>query len=148
MVHKSILNWSILVFAVIFTFSLGTYAQKTDCSKKTDTDVVLAIYEKIKVKYADQIKHINVRFSNGVLTIEGWATTKEVKKDIEKMAKKTNCVKQVVSTLTIGKGGGCGPGLKECGGICISEKEACNICLVDPLEPGCGATQEPKKGNR
>ena len=143
--YKSILRWSVIIFAAIAAFNLGAYAQKTDCSQKTEKDIVLAVYEKIKVKYASQIRNINIRFKDGVLTLEGWVTTKSIRKDIEKMAKKTECVKRVVNDLTIGKGGGCGPGQKECGGICISEKETCNVCLVDPMAPGCFSSPEQKK---
>jgi hypothetical protein len=32
--------------------------------------------------------------------------------------------------MTVGKGGGCGPGQKACGGICIDEKETCTVCLI------------------
>lgn len=143
--YKSILRWSVMIFAAIAAFNFGVYAQKTDCSQKTEKEIVLAVYEKIKVKYADQIRHVNVRFKDSVLTLEGWVTTKSARKDIEKIAKKTECVKRVVNDLTVGKGGGCGPGQKECGGICISEKEAYNVCLVDPAAPGCYSNQEQKK---
>lgn len=143
--YKSILRWSVMVFAAMAAFNLGAHAQKTDCSQKTEKDIVLAIYEKIKVKYASQIRNINLRFKDGTVTIEGWVTTKKISKDIEKMAKKTGCVKKVVNELAIGKSGGCGPGLKECGGGCIPEKETCNVCLVDPMAPGCYSGQEEKK---
>ena len=123
------------VFSLILICSIGASAQKEknkkiDCAQMTEKEVVLAVYEQIKAKYADQIRHINVRVSaDKVITIEGWTTTKGVKKDIEKMAKKIKCGK-VVNNLTIGIGGGCGPGQKQCGDICIYEKETCNICLV------------------
>jgi hypothetical protein len=127
MTNKSILKITLLAFSLMLTFSLGTYAQKTDCSKTTDAMIVDAIYAKMKVKYEAQMSHVNVRIKDGVVTLEGWATTKGVKKDIEKFAKKTGCVKSVVSNLTIGVGGGCGPGTKPCGDICIPTNEPCNI---------------------
>lgn len=108
--------------------SSGTFAQKTDCSKTTDAMIVDAIYAKMKVKYEAQMGHVNVRSKARVVTLEGWATTKGIKKDIEKLAKKVGCVKQpVVNNLTIGVGGGCGPGSKPCGSICIPIEEECNI---------------------
>lgn len=121
------------VFSLVLICSAGAFAQsdknnKPDCAQMTDQAVVTAIYDKIRTKYADQIRHINVRVKDKVVTIEGWTTTKKVKKDIEKMAKKANCVKSpIVNNLTIGIGGGCGPGQKQCGDICISESEPCNI---------------------
>jgi osmotically-inducible protein OsmY len=134
MKNKSVIKILLIAFGLILAFNFGTLAQKTDCSKTTDEEIVKAIYEKIKVKYADQIKHINVRSKDGVVTIEGWVTTEKIKKDIGKIAKKVKCVKQVINELTIGKGGGCGPGMKQCGDICIPEKETCNICLIQKCE--------------
>ena len=119
----------LMAFSLILAFNFSAFAQKTDCTKTTDDEIIAAIYNKIKVKYADQIKHINIRAKDGVVTIEGWVTTEKIKKEIGKYAKKIKCVKQVINDLVLGKSGGCGPGQKECGEICISEKETCNICL-------------------
>jgi len=141
MTNKSNCKTLAAVFSLILIFSIGNLAQtesdeaknnknqKPDCTQVTDTETVKAIYDKIKVKYASQISHINVRIKGNVVTLEGWATTKSVKKEIEKYAKKTNCVKKVVNNLSIGVGGGCGPGQKKCGDICIDEGEDCNITL-------------------
>ncbi|CAN5406207.1 hypothetical protein BH10ACI1_BH10ACI1_27770 [soil metagenome] len=130
MINKSILKMLLMMFALMIAGSFSVHAQKTDCPNKTDNDIVMSIYEKMKVKYADQIIHVNVRVKDGVVTLEGWTTTKKIKKEIEKIAKKTECVKSVDNQLTVGKGIGCGPGYKECGGACIPEKETCNICLI------------------
>ena len=127
MTNKSMVKMAFLAFSLMLTFSFGTYAQKTDCSKTTDTETVDTIYNKIKVKYETQMSHINVTINDGVVTLEGWTTTKGVKKEIEKFARKTSCVKSVVSNLTIGVGGGCGPGQKPCGDICIPSAQVCNI---------------------
>jgi osmotically-inducible protein OsmY len=134
---KSNFKIMLMVFAFVLAGNLGVYAQKTDCSQKTDNEIVIAIYEKVKVKYADQIKHVNIRIDAGTVTIEGWVNNKKAKKEIEKIAKKSDCVKKVINNLTVGKAGGCGPGTKECGGICIPEKESCNICLADSTLKGC-----------
>ena len=127
MTNKSILKVTLLAFSLMLMCSLGTYAQKTDCSKTTDTMIVDAIYAKMKVKYEAQMGHVNIRSKAGVVTVEGWATTNGVKKDVVKFAKKTSCVKSVVNNLTIGVGGGCGPGTKPCGSICIPVDDECNI---------------------
>ncbi len=116
-----------MAFSLLLAFNLGIHAQKTDCSKTTDAEIVDAIYAKIKVKYEAQVAHINVRIKDGVVTLEGWATTKGIKKEIEKFARKTDCVKTVLNNLTIGVSGGCGPGQKQCGDICIGSTETCNI---------------------
>ncbi len=139
MTNKSNCKTLAAVFSLILIFSIGALAQtdsdksknnksqKPDCTQVSDAETVKAIYDKIKVKYAGQKSHINVRIKDNVVTLEGWATTKSVRKEIENYAKKTNCVKKVVNNLTIGVSGGCGPGQKECGDICIDEKETCNI---------------------
>ncbi len=125
MLNKSIIKMSILAIAFLFLFNLSNYAQ--DCSKMTDDQIVSAIYEKINTKYEGQTKHINVRIASGVVTLEGWVTEKKVRKEIEKFAKKTACVKKVDNKLTITISGGCGPGQKVCGEICIGLRETCNI---------------------
>lgn len=127
MKRNSMIKMVLAVFGLMMIFNLGIYAQKTDCSTTTDEQIVDSIYEKIKAKYEGQMNHINVRIKDGIVTLEGWATTKSVKKEIEKYAKKTSCVKKVVNNLTIGVGGGCGPGMKKCGTICIPSGETCNI---------------------
>jgi len=131
----------IVVFSLMLICSAGAFAQndknkKPDCAQVTDEMLVTQIYDNIKTKYADQMRHINVRVKDKVVTIEGWVTTKKVKKDIEKMAQKVKCKKSVVNTLTIGIGGGCGPGQKQCGDICISVEETCNIGGKDAKTPG------------
>ena len=118
---------ALMAFSLMLMFSFAAFAQKTDCSQTTDAAIVEAIYNKINAKYAEQTDHINVRVKDGVVTLEGWATTKKVRKEIEKFAKKTDCVKKVVNNLTIGVGGGCGPGTKQCGDICIPTTSVCNI---------------------
>jgi hypothetical protein len=130
MTKKSILKIVLAVFSLILLSNIGVSAQKYDCSKTTDADIVKSIYDKMKVKYDGQIIHINVRSKDGIVTIEGWATNKNVKKDIEKLARKASCVKKVVNELTIGVSGNCGPGTKKCGDICIPSDETCNICTA------------------
>ncbi len=141
MTNKSNCKTLIAVFSLILIFSIGALAQtdtnqskddrnkKPDCTQVTDADTVKAIYDKIKIKYASQTKHINVRIKDNTVTLEGWTTTKGVRKEIEKYAKKTICVKKIVNDLTIGAGTGCGPGTKRCGDICIGSRESCNITL-------------------
>ena len=129
MTNKSILKFTLLAFSLMLMCSLGTFAQKVDCSKTTDAMIVDAAYAKMQPKYGMQMDHINVRSKGGVVTVEGWATTKGAKKDIGKLAKSAvkGCVKSVTNNLAIGVGGGCGPGTKPCGSICIPVEEECNI---------------------
>ena len=127
---KSIIKTCLMAFALVIAGNLCAYAQKADCATKTEKEIVLAIYEKMKVKYDDQIINVNVRFKDGVITLEGYVNSKKARKEIEQIAKKTDCVTKVVNNLKVGKTGTCPAGYKECGGTCIPEKEICNICLV------------------
>ena len=125
----------IAVFSLTLIFGVNAFSQKVDCTKMSDSDIVKQINAKIKTKYAGQMIHINVRVAYGVATLEGWVTNKNVKKEIEKWAKKTSCVKSVVNNLSLSIIGGCGPGTKQCGDICISDKETCNICRPTQQTP-------------
>lgn len=130
MTKKSVLKLALGIFSLILVGNLGVFAQKNDCTKTTEAEIVKAIYDKMAVKYDDQIIHVNVRVKDGAVTLEGWATTDKISKAIEKIARKTGCVKSVSNELTIAKGGGCGPGTKKCGAICIPDTETCNICTA------------------
>lgn len=131
MKYKSIVKTALMFFALTLLFNIAAYAQKADCSKMTDDQIVQAIYDKIRVKYSDQMQRINVRITSKVITIEGWVTSKKAKKEIESFAKKIECVKKekfkVVNNLDTEIPGGCIPGTKPCGSICIPENERCNI---------------------
>ncbi|QQS32902.1 MAG: BON domain-containing protein [Acidobacteriota bacterium] len=116
-----------LFFVLVFASSGSASAQRVDCRTVTDDQLVETLMTAVGAKYADQMEHINIRSKDRVVTLEGWATTKKVRSDIEKIIKKTKCVKKVVNRLTIGVGGGCGPGTKPCGTICIPIDETCNI---------------------
>jgi hypothetical protein len=131
MTKRSMFRITLAVLSLLFFLNVGAAAQKTDCAKATDAEIVKAIYDKLKTKYDSQLIHINVRINKErLVTIEGWATTEKVKKDIKKLALKIKCVKDVDNQLTIGIGGGCGPGTKKCGAICIPLEETCNICTA------------------
>ena len=131
MTYKSIVKIALMLFSLMLLFSIESFAQKVDCSKMTDDQIIQAIYDKIQVKYPDRMKRINVRIEYKVITIEGWVTSKKARKEIEGYAKKINCVKKgkfkVVNNLGTQIPGGCTPGTKPCGSICIPEDERCNI---------------------
>jgi osmotically-inducible protein OsmY len=126
-------------FSLTLIFSIGISAQtndqsndkknrKPDCARLSDAEIVKMIYDNIRAgKNAGEIRHINVRSRDGVVTLEGWTTTKKFRKEVEKFAKQTKC--KVVNKLTVGIGGGCGPGMKKCGDICIDAREDCNIMM-------------------
>lgn len=119
----------LILLTISLLLTVAASAQKVDCNATTDAQIVTEIMGKIKLKYASQMNHINVRSTDRVVTVEGWVTTKKIKGEIDKIVKKAKCVKtkEVKNILTIGVGGGCGPGTKPCGTICIPKGEACNI---------------------
>ena len=122
---QSIVKMALVAFSLILICSFGIYAQKTDCAKTTDAEITEAVTAKIKAKYESQMKHLIIKVQDGVVTLESWVTTKKIRSDIEKIAKKTACVKQVVNNLKIGAGGSCAPGQKPCNGGCIPLEEDC-----------------------
>lgn len=142
-----IIRFALLSCALVFVFAVTATAQKTDCSTKSDNDIVVDVYKAIQTKYPDAVKNINVTAKDGVVKLEGWVASAKLVKNIGKLVKKVKCVKSVENKLEPGKTGGCGPGQKECGGACISEKDVCNVCLVDSSAPGCatggGETKKP-----
>ena len=99
MLNKSMVQMALIAFSLILICSFGTYAQKTDCTKTTDAAIAEAVAAKVKAKYESQINHINIKVKDGVVTLENWVTKKNIKKDIEKIAKKTACVKKVINNL-------------------------------------------------
>ena len=134
-----------LIFSLIGCFMLATFAAysvnsnqtavlaavQNKCAAVTDKDIVKSIYGQIKIKYDGQKSHINVWSKDNIVTLEGWVTTKDVRKEIEKYAKKTNCAKKVINRLTVGVGAGCGPGQIKCGDVCISSQSECNIGMPE-----------------
>ena len=132
MTKKSIVKITLAVFSLILFSGLGVSAQKVDCSKKTDAQIVKEIYDQMKKKPSleKQILHVNVRSKDGVVTLEGWTTTKKIKAEIVKIAGKIKCVKKPPINELADSPTGCGPGQKRCGTICIPIEEECNICLA------------------
>lgn len=126
MTNKSILKMALVTFSLIFVCSLGTYAQKNDCSKANDGKITDAANAVVRVLYEDQLTHISIQVKDKVATITGWVTTKEIRKDIENIVKKTPCVSKVVNKLTTGIGGGCPDGTQPCNGTCIPNSETCS----------------------
>jgi hypothetical protein len=131
MAKKSILKTALAIFSLTLIFSFGAYAQKTDCSKTTDADIVKAIYAAMEAKHGDQIIHVNVVVKDGAVTLQGWAN-KKASKEIEKIVKKTSCVKKdkIVNQLKPSADAGCASGYKPCGNACIPVGDPCNVCTV------------------
>ncbi len=100
-----------------------------DCSKMTDEEIVNAIYARLKKEYPD-LANINLSLEDGVLTIDGWVANQKkktkIQKIIEEYKKDTDCIKEIVNNLTVGKTIGCSAKQKECNGICIDQSKICH----------------------
>jgi hypothetical protein len=131
MTLRTTLKLGVAIFALTLGLNIEASAQKIDCNTVSDEQIVKSIYDQMKVKHDNQIMHVNVRSSGRTVTLEGWTTTKKVRSEIEKMAKRTPCVnKKPKNQLRVGAGGGCAAGTKPCGTICIPIAEECNICTA------------------
>ncbi len=142
----NLIRYTLMIGVLTAVGAVAVSAQKVDCGSKSNTDLVIEIYNTIKAKYPTAWRNLNITADGGVVKVVGWVAKEKDLGKITKLIKKIKCVKSVENMATAGKTGGCGPGQKECGGACISEKEACNVCLADPAAPGCATgTTDPKK---
>ena len=117
-----------MAFVVLFWSAGATFAQ-TGCSKTTDAEIVAAIKAQFEAdpEIKDQMRHINVSVKKRVVKLEGWLDGKASVAKAVALAKKTKCVKSVVSRLKEKGGGSCGAGLRPCGDGCIDRRSICNI---------------------
>lgn len=124
-----------------FTITIGAIARPAfaQCEKVTDSQIVSAIYAKIKADkgLAAQIPHINVVAVNGVVKFQGWADRKADYDKIVGFASETSCVRLVnvnnfaetppAAGNALRAAGGCSAGTKPCGDVCIPDGDPCNI---------------------
>jgi hypothetical protein len=123
----SILKMILVIVVLAAAGSLTVPGQQVDCTKTTDADLAKLITEKINAKYPNLSAQVNVHVENGIVYLEGWAASKDARKEIERIAKKTSCVKKVRNNLKKAIIVGCGAGSKPCGDICIPLNQTCNI---------------------
>jgi hypothetical protein len=100
------------------------------CGSTTDAEIVAAVQEKIKAdkRFDDQWRHINVSSRNRIVTLRGWVKGPVQARDLIKYARTTRCVRRVNSeNLKSFRIGGCLPGMKKCGDICIDRNQDCNL---------------------
>ena len=151
MLRKSTAGKLMCAFMLALVFVAGSFArhvtvtlpapqpnpQKADCSSASDADIVKAVVENIKKKFnAEQVKaqlHINITAKNGVVDISGDAhginrkNPREVRTRITTIARKTDCVKKVVTRhLTQDHPIKCTKTQKQCNGGCIDQNAQCN----------------------
>ena len=108
-----------------------TVAAQTNCSRTSDADLVKAVKEKLSAEFKKQMSHVNVSVKNRIVKLEGWLSGKGAVAKAIAIARKTRCVKTVISKLKTSGGGSCGAGLKPCGDTCIDKNSECTISTVD-----------------
>jgi len=115
-------------FVGLFLSAGAAFAQ-TGCSKTTDAEIVQAIKQQFEADAGikDQMRHVNISVKKRRVTLEGWLDGNALVVKAVALARKTKCVKGVVSRLKTSGGGSCGPGQKPCGDTCISERSECTI---------------------
>lgn len=120
----------VMAFVVSFWGAGETFAQ-TGCSKTTDAEIVQAIKQQFEAdaEIKDQMRHINISVKKRIVTLEGWLDGKALVAKAIAVAKKTRCVKKVISRLKENGGGSCGPGQKPCGDTCIDVRSECTIVI-------------------
>jgi hypothetical protein len=110
-------------------FTVSAAAVQARCAATTDAEIVAAIQEKIKAdkRFDGRRNTFNVSSRKRVVTLRGEAYSKAEIRDLGKLALTTKCVRKVNNKVMWGKQGGCPPGLKECGEVCIGKDEDCNM---------------------
>ena len=133
----------IIMFALTLFLSINVLASNSDnkskvrkvktsqtsCSKTPDDEIVQAIKEKFEAdpEIKDQMRHANISVKKRIVTLEGWLDGKLLVDKAVAIAKKTRCVKKVISKLKESGGGSCGPGQQPCGDTCIDKRSECTI---------------------
>ncbi|HJQ24552.1 MAG TPA: BON domain-containing protein [Blastocatellia bacterium] len=139
MLNRSNPERIVLALALLLLFVAGLLASCTrrpgtpgaqDCAKVTDRRLAKDFKRRVKAdrQFNNQRRHINVSVKDRIVTLEGWVIGKDTITVLERYASDTGCVTKVVNRLTSGGfSGGCGPGQKRCGDICIDQTSTCSL---------------------
>lgn len=132
-------KFSFFAFVVIFcAFARHTPAQ--DCTTVTDEDIVTAIVDEIKGDslLSGQLSHIVVGSVNKFAKLQGWTDNKRGYDRLISIVSGVKCVKAINvnrfeeipppadSPSRPQSGGGCAPGMKACGDVCIPDGDTCS----------------------
>ncbi|MBK9155670.1 MAG: hypothetical protein IPM25_15920 [Chloracidobacterium sp.] len=128
---------SVAVLVAIFAIAQPAFAQ---CDKLSDAEIVANIYEKINKdgSLKSQVSHINVVGVADLATVkfQGWTNSKSDYDKVLNIALSLKCLKVNVNQFESAPPaensqqrveGGCAPGTKACGDVCIPEGDPCNI---------------------
>ena len=136
-----------LAIAAVLLFASFDASQRPvfgQCETVTDEEIVKQIYDKIAANksLAAQKERINVASINRVVKLAGWTNTKGDYEDLIDIVKSIRCVVMIntqyfeevpppANSPLRQSDGGCGPGFKPCGDICIPEGDKCGLRSMD-----------------
>jgi formate hydrogenlyase subunit 4 len=135
---------AIAAFLIIASVDASQRPVFAQCETVTDEAIVKEIYSKLSAekKIAPQLTHINVVSVNRVVKLQGWTDTKDDYALVMKIVSSVKCVVMINTQLfdevpppansPLKPGdGGCGPGFRLCGDICIPDTDKCNITFTE-----------------
>jgi osmotically-inducible protein OsmY len=132
--ERTVLGLSLALLFVAGLFASCTSRPRTpgpqDCAKVSDRRLTRDFKRRVRAdrQFNEQRRHINVSIRDRVLTLEGRVSSADASAALEKYAYELGCVTKVENRLTTqALGGGCGPGQKRCGDICIDQTSQCNL---------------------
>ena len=111
------------------TKAMGITPTQNNCSTTSDADLVKTAKEALAAipEIKDQMRHLNVSITKRVVKLEGWLDGQALINKAIVTARKTKCVRRVISKLKPHGGGNCGPGQTPCGDTCIERGSSCTI---------------------
>jgi osmotically-inducible protein OsmY len=139
MLNRSNAERTVLGLSLALLFVAGLFASCTskpqtpgplDCAKISDRRLARDFKRQVRAdrQFDDQRRHINVSIRDRVVTLEGRVSGADASATLEKYARELGCVTKVDIRLTTQTlVGGCAPGQKLCGDICIDRTSQCNI---------------------
>ena len=132
--ERTVLGLSLTLLFVASLFASCTSKPRTpgpqDCAKISDRRLVKNFKKRVRAdrQFDDQRRHINVSIRDRVVTLEGRVSAADASAALEKYAYELGCVTKVANRLTTQTlVGGCAPGQKLCGDICIDRTSQCNL---------------------
>ena len=135
-----LLSGTLSVFAFIFSLHAGSGTVNAQtCTAKTDEEIVVAIVDAIKSDslLAPQLTHIVVGSVNRFVKLQGWTDTTRSGERLMELVRKAGCPTAVnvnrfeetpppANSPLRPQPGGCAPGMKQCGDVCIPDTDSCS----------------------
>jgi len=132
--ERTVLGLSLTLLFVASLFASCTSRPRTpgpqDCAKVSDRRLVKNFKKRVRAdrQFDNQRRYINVSIRDRVVTLEGRVSAADASAALEKYALDLGCVTKVENRLTTQTlVGGCAPGQKLCGDICIDRTSQCNL---------------------